>query len=113
MTNWRQEIFAHFSHGHATNAYTEAVNGIAKLIARTGRGYSFEAIRAKVLFGNGLKLTERPKYDKSKVWAFSMPYLITGVVELEHYTSLGNEISTLISEMEANPEWLISTSNFE
>ena len=34
----------------ATNATTEVLNGIAKLANRTGRVYSFEAVRAKLLY---------------------------------------------------------------
>jgi len=36
----------------ATNAYTESINNIIKHIERIGRGYSFDFLRAKVLFGN-------------------------------------------------------------
>jgi len=106
MTNWRAEIFSHFEYGHVTNAYTEAVNGLAKLIARNGRGYSFEAVRAKVLYGNGLKMTARPKYDKreSSYQAFNIQSLysiaVYDGVESQHYTSLGNDISTLTQHFE-------------
>jgi transposase len=97
MTNWRDEIFAHFAFGHATNAYTEAVNGLAKLIARNGRGYSFEAVRAKVLYGNGLKMNARPKYNRNKDLDAFMS-AVGGGVEVTHYDTLGNEISTLIAD---------------
>ena len=53
MTNWHDEIFAYFDYP-LTNAYTEALNGITKLIQRNGRGYSFKAIRAKLLYGSTL-----------------------------------------------------------
>lgn len=49
MTNWHDEIFAHFKHRY-TNAYTEAMNGILKIINRNGRGYGFKALRAKVIY---------------------------------------------------------------
>jgi hypothetical protein len=42
------------------NAYTEAMNGVAKAMNHIGRGYSFEAIRAKVLFGKAKHL-KKPK----------------------------------------------------
>ena len=58
VENWKPEIFAYFDH-RATNAYTEAVNGITKVINRIGRGYSFHAIRAKVIYG-----TSRPAKPK-------------------------------------------------
>jgi len=50
MKNWRTEILAYFAHP-ITNAYTEALNGVAKTINRQGRGYSFEVLRARLLFG--------------------------------------------------------------
>lgn len=51
MKNWRHEILNYFDHP-ITNAYTEGVNGVAKVMNRMGRGYSFEVIRARVLFNN-------------------------------------------------------------
>lgn len=54
MENWQQEILAYFDHRY-TNSATEALNGLVKLAARMGRGYSFEAIRAKVLLTGGLR----------------------------------------------------------
>jgi transposase len=50
MSNWHDEIFNYFD-VRATNAYTESLNGLLKQIYRNGRGYSFKAIRAKVLYG--------------------------------------------------------------
>lgn len=46
---WRKEIMNYFDH-RVTNAYTEALNGVAKVANRQGRGYGFEILRAKVLF---------------------------------------------------------------
>lgn len=48
VENWREEIFAYFENRY-TNARTEAINGLVKIVNRGGRGYSFEHIRAKVL----------------------------------------------------------------
>ena len=50
VTNWKPEIFAFFDH-HMTNAYTEAMNGLTRVVNRSGRGYSLDAIRAKVIYG--------------------------------------------------------------
>lgn len=50
MKNWEKEVFNYFDHGF-TNATTEALNGLSKIINRTGRGYSFRAVRAKMLYG--------------------------------------------------------------
>lgn len=58
--NWEQEILAYFEH-RETNAVTEALNGIGRHIERGGRGYSFEVMRAKMLFGT--KSQKRPPYN--------------------------------------------------
>jgi transposase len=54
MHNWETPIFAYWDH-RATNALTEALNGVTKLMQRQGRGYSFEAIRAKMLYSPTLQ----------------------------------------------------------
>lgn len=57
MKNWRKEILNYFDYP-ITNAYTESVNGVTKVMNRMGRGYSFDVIRARVLF-NDRKPTAR------------------------------------------------------
>lgn len=55
MRNWRREIFNYFDlKDRVTNAYTEAFNGLARVANRNGRGYSFDVIRARMLFGHGI-----------------------------------------------------------
>lgn len=51
MKNWRKEILNYFDYP-ITNAYTESLNGVAKVANRMGRGYSFEVIRARILFND-------------------------------------------------------------
>lgn len=46
--NWHKEIFNYFDHRY-TNATTEALNGIIKHTNRTGRGYTFDTLRKKIL----------------------------------------------------------------
>jgi transposase len=60
MRNWRPEITAYFDHP-ISNAYTEALNGVAKTINRAGRGYSFEVLRARLLFGARPRIPQPPK----------------------------------------------------
>jgi transposase len=50
MENWHDEIFAYFEHRY-TNAYTESANAIIKQVQQAGRGYSFDVIRIKIIFG--------------------------------------------------------------
>lgn len=63
--NWHNEILAYFDHP-ITNAYTESLNGLIRVMNRLGRGYSFEALRAKILFTEGpLKhMAARPKFKR-------------------------------------------------
>ena len=45
-----------------TNAYTESINNVIKSIEKAGKGYSYEVLRAKVLYGT--TATKRPKFTK-------------------------------------------------
>lgn len=67
INNWHAEIFAYFTIP-ATNAYTECLNGIIRVANRLGRGYSFDVIRAKVLYadhrGDGIAEIERQVGDR-------------------------------------------------
>lgn len=47
--NWQPHILTYFDSGF-TNACTESANNLIRAMNRMGRGYSFEALRAKVLF---------------------------------------------------------------
>lgn len=58
VENWKPEIFAFFEHGRKTNAYTEAMNSVIRVVNRAGRGYSFNAIRAKVMYGGKKRKTD-------------------------------------------------------
>lgn len=60
--NWESEILTYFDY-RVTNAYTEALNGLAKVINRQGRGYSFDAVRAKLLF-SGEHRVSRPRFGR-------------------------------------------------
>jgi transposase len=104
MANWEREIFAYFSHHRVTNAYTEALNGVVKVANRTGRGYSFEAIRARLLFGEGLHKRNRPGYEKRTRDAPALEQmrqrLDIGIdlnVDLRNY---GTDLSTLAQQLE-------------
>ncbi|HUO43548.1 MAG TPA: ISL3 family transposase [Burkholderiales bacterium] len=49
LKNWWNEIFNYYGTS-VTNAYTESINRLAKDINRMGRGYSFEVVRARLLY---------------------------------------------------------------
>jgi transposase len=65
VTNWEPYILNYFTHP-VTSAYTERVNGLIRVMSRLGRGYSFEALRAKILFTEGVHRHKqvRPKFER-------------------------------------------------
>lgn len=102
LKNWQDEIFANFD-PPITNAYTECLNGLIRVMNRMGRGYSFDALRAKMLFTEGIQKVKRLNYKQqefSKSIDSDLPYsFVTMVREIRNIsddTNLGADISTLI-----------------
>ena len=67
VSNWREEIFA-FHETQLTNAYTESFNALIRKMNRAGNGYSFEALKKRLLMAHGLGFRENPKV------AYCFPY---------------------------------------
>lgn len=98
----------YFDH-RITNTYTETLNSLIRVMNRLGRGYSFEALRAKMHFTEGLIKERKPKYEKcdflSDLDHYDMNYPSfdrmppVGVVR-ESGELLGIDISTLIEKLE-------------
>jgi len=63
FTNWQSQILAYFDHP-VTNAYTESLNSLIRVMNRLGRGYSFEALRAKILFTEGIHNKTKTKFRR-------------------------------------------------
>lgn len=112
MTNWHREIFAYFDHP-VTNAYTEALNGLIKVSNRVGRGYTFEVIRAKMLYDGGL-VGERRYYSfRNQAFSYAMPLTPQSFIEpvqddvILHL--VGREIPTLTAQLEQGTLWEDST----
>jgi transposase len=65
--NWMPWIMNYFDH-RITNAYTESLNNLIRATNRKGRGYSFEALRAKMLFAEGAFKKEKvkPKFNRRR-----------------------------------------------
>jgi len=65
--NWTPWILGYFDHP-ITNAYTESLNNLIRVMNRLGRGYSFEALRAKILFAEGAHKhkNSRPKFERKR-----------------------------------------------
>lgn len=66
-TNWQPFILAYFDHP-VTNAYTESLNSLIRVMSRVGRGYSFEALRAKMLFAESAHkhMLVKPKFERKR-----------------------------------------------
>lgn len=59
VDNWHAEIFNYFDY-RVTNAFVEGINSTIRAIEKQGRGYSFDVLRAKVMFYINHKI-EKPK----------------------------------------------------
>lgn len=62
VDNWQDEIFNYYDK-KLTNAYTESINSIIRQVERMGRGYSFDALRAKILFNEKLHKKRKPRFN--------------------------------------------------
>jgi transposase len=73
FTNWQPFILNYFEHP-VTNAYTESLNSLIRVMNRLGRGYSFEALRAKILFTEGAqkKALAKPKFERRRDEGYSV-----------------------------------------
>lgn len=63
LKSWWDEIFNYFD-VPITNAYTESINNLAKGMNRMGRGYSFEVIRARLLYDEDARKVTRSAVRK-------------------------------------------------
>lgn len=108
MANWHDEIFAYFEQP-ITNAYTEAVNGLAKGMNRMGRGYSFEVIRARMLFdpkarkaGSVHVIEPAPDADTGTLMKYTTSRDLSRPVRMQHRTiEYGAHIPTLVELLNA------------
>lgn len=101
MENWHDDVFAYFDHP-ITNAYTESLNNLIRVVNRVGRGYSFEALRAKILFTEGFQKVKKPRYQRQRIPEDAMGRMpFYGVAETGPSTNYGVDISTLVREIEA------------
>lgn len=82
--NHYEDIFAYWdSPSRITNAYTEGLNGLTKVANRMGRGYSYEIIRAKMLYakyarkvGSGVRIAEKTGSSETVEYGPHIPTLV-------------------------------------
>lgn len=112
--NWKTYILNYFDDERVTNAFTESFNAKIRRVYRDGRGYTFERLRAKVLFTDRLqkrvpiqekvKVKKKPKFEEV---GMARMYLMTHLVceeraeyEIRTQTRQGN-LGTDLSTLEA------------
>ena len=107
IDNWHKEVFNYFDR-RITNAYTESANNHIKSIARHGRGYSFEVLRAKVLFTNA-KHKIKKKSFKSGIRENVLGYVLPNSDESNKSTGLFNQeflnFGAIIPHGDEKPEY--------
>ncbi|ACD93957.1 ISL3 family transposase [Trichlorobacter lovleyi] len=101
VKNWRTEIFAYFDHP-VTNAYTESLNNLIRCVNRIGRGYSFDALRAKILFTKGAHkvIQPTPKFERRDPYAIGRMTHYTPTVSAARTINYGVDTSTLLRLLE-------------
>lgn len=100
LHNWREYILNYFDTPRTTNAYTESLNSLIRLVNRNGRGYSFDVIRAKVLYSDGVRIAPNPVYNKDYKHS-GILYCVAAPTSEEDY---GASISILIKQFEKEAE---------
>ncbi len=107
--SWRPYILNHFDDARLTNAFTESMNAKIRKKYRDGHGYSFEALRAKVLFSDQLqkrvKVQQQTKVKRKRFNELNdgIMYMSFGRMEDEYdirtvtmEVNLGTDIPTLL-----------------
>ncbi|KYC80767.1 hypothetical protein CHCC15325_3095 [Bacillus licheniformis] len=107
FNNNKTEIFNYFDR-QFTNAYTESVNNIIKSVEKAGKGYTFDVLRAKVLYGTQATL-KKPKYTEDmefqrfeKLWGgkFDNQPIRISPPESDEYDIVGVDLTTLSKILE-------------
>nr|QIZ19205.1 ISL3 family transposase ISPpu12 [Escherichia coli]QVQ61312.1 hypothetical protein OBBJPEEJ_00197 [Escherichia sp.]UGK58050.1 hypothetical protein CDEEBMHL_00106 [Klebsiella pneumoniae] len=90
--NWREEIMTYFETDMpVTNAYTESINRLAKDKNREGRGYSFEVMRARMLYTT----KHKKKAPTAKVSPFYKKTIGYGLPDFAEELNYGVDLSTI------------------
>ena len=105
--NWKPYILNYFDDQRVTNAFTESFNAKVRAVYRNGRGYTFERLRAKVLytdmFQKRARMQEKVRVRKQKFEDVAMVrYMCLATMDDEYETriqtrvvNLGVDLSTL------------------
>lgn len=92
VDTWSNQVFAHWDKP-ITNAYTEAVNGVAKGINRMGRGYSFDVLRARLLYNPRARAATAAKIqvpvvdrEPDSFAKYTLGRMVSGPTKRVHFT---------------------------
>lgn len=103
IERWGDQIFAYFRHRY-TGGFVEAANGIGRVIDRQGRGYSFEVLRARMLYG------QRMRQRKERTRKRAIPDDRQALVSVdEHLTDVA--LSTLTLPLQGSQERTKNTTS--
>jgi transposase len=114
--NWKEYILNHFDDERITNAFTESFNAKVRKVYRDGRGYTFERLRAKVLYTDRLqkrvsvqevvKVKRKPRFEE--VYTTRMHLMTVNDVAGDYENrvrartgTLGTDLSTLEAVLDA------------
>ena len=115
--NWKEWILNYFDDVRITNAFTESFNSKVRRVYRDGRGYTFERLRAKVLFTDRLQkrvpIQEKVKVKRKRfeeismgrMAYFMMPGMLDDECEVKTKTrqgNLGTDLPTLLAILETD-----------
>lgn len=105
VNNWMPEIMTYFDHP-LTNAYTESLNNLIRSANRIGRGYSFEALRAKILYTRGVAKIRKPKFKRPPKESANTEYMALTTTGPSTFSAgqeenYGADIPTLVRLIEA------------
>lgn len=95
----KKEVFNYFlTPARYTNAYTESLNNIIKRIEKFGVGYSFDILRAKILYSTNA--TKKPAYGEHGFRVIDKFSLGTNCNKDYEYRGFGVDITTLLKIMD-------------
>ena len=98
LENWHTEIF-NYMDWRLTNAYTEGFNAMARRMDRGGNGYSFEALKKRLIMAHGLQFRKDPQVLFNFPWPPGPPKDIGAVVRRMYPVAerpvVGYRLSTL------------------
>lgn len=98
VKSWYTEIFNYFDYRY-TNAFTECFNGIIKKMNRAGNGYSFEVLRAKMLYGTAA--TNHKRYARRQSMDFSYGFVSNFMAPLRgELKGFGVDVQMLVELIE-------------